>query len=158
MNRSIPSHPCVRGGLKQNENLIEEFFSESLPVSVLYKVGTIFCNFFCRLLFVRNFDESCCLSPLSRLDSWFLFFAGLQISVLLGSAWWMLFCHSAPHSISHSSLNDEDLLHLDENHGLPSFVLQQRSIANSVSPWKRRKRGWSLLPSCSYPPPIRNLL
>jgi hypothetical protein len=46
----------------------------------------------------------------------------------------MLFCHSAPHSTSNCSLNDADLLHLDENHGLPSFVLQQRSIANSVSP------------------------
>jgi hypothetical protein len=114
-----------------------------------------FAIFFCRLLFVRNFDESCCLSPLSRLESWFLFFAGLQISLLLRSAWWMLFCHSAPHSTSNCSLNDADLLHLDE---LPSFVLQQRSIVNSVSPWKRRKWGWSLLQSCSYPPPIRNLL
>jgi hypothetical protein len=43
----------------------------------------------------------------------------------------MLFCHSAPHSTSNCSLNDADLLHLDE---LPSFVLQQRSIVNSVSP------------------------
>jgi hypothetical protein len=62
VSKRILSHPCVRGGLKQNENLIEEFFSEnnseSLPVSVLYKVRTIFCNFFCRLVFVRNFDES----------------------------------------------------------------------------------------------------
>jgi hypothetical protein len=41
VSKRILSHPCVRGGLKQNENLIEEFFSEnnseSLPVSVLYK-------------------------------------------------------------------------------------------------------------------------
>jgi hypothetical protein len=46
----------------------------------------------------------------------------------------MLFCHSAAHSTSSCSLNDADLLHLDENHGFPSFVLQQRSIANRVSP------------------------
>jgi hypothetical protein len=45
VSRRILSHPCVRGGLKQNENLIEEFFSEynseSLPVSVLYKQRSI---------------------------------------------------------------------------------------------------------------------